>query len=233
MDLIALDKKTGDLRWRTERNMGRGFSTPRLITTAKGRVELILNGPQGVWSYNPRTGKEIWHVDRKGDQSRFGEPIPVSSKDTLYVASGRPGPMQAIRLGGSGDVTKSHVLWKTPRKGRDVSSHMLWNGLLYAVDREALLTCYDVKNGKVVINRKRLAPGTNALASPVAVRGKLLFVLDTGLALLIEPGRTLKIVGRNKLGDGSKFNFGASPVIVEGQLFLRSQSHLYCIGEKK
>jgi hypothetical protein len=232
MALVALNKVSGKVRWQTERNMGRGFSTPRLIVTPLGREELVLNGPQGVWAYQPRTGKEIWHCDRLGDSARFGEPIPVSNRDTLFVASGRPGPMQAIRLGGTGDVTHSHVLWQVPRKGRDVASHILWGDQLYAVDRAGVLTSIDIKNGKTLFTA-RLSGHANSLASPVAVRGKLLWVLDTGETVVIEPGRTLKIVGRNKLGDGSQLDFAASPAIVDGQMFLRSQSYLYCIGEKK
>jgi outer membrane protein assembly factor BamB len=232
MALIALDKTTGKERWRTERNMGRGFSTPRLITTPQGRVDLVLNSPQGVFAYNPRTGKEVWHCDRLGRNARFGEPLPVSNGDTLFVLSGRPGPIQAIRTGGSGDVSKTHLVWQTGRRGRDVSSPMLWNGLLYAVDRSAILTCYDSKTGKPLYS-ERLAHGAVSMASPVALRGKLLWVLDTGETVVIEPGRTLKVVGRNKLGDGNQLDFNASPAIVDGQIFLRSQSYLYCIGEKK
>jgi outer membrane protein assembly factor BamB len=233
MALVAFDKVTGEKRWTTPRNQGRGFGTPRLITTAKGGVEMILNSPHGVWAYNPETGKEIWHCKRAGERAKFGEPIPVTNRDTLFAASGRDGPFQAIRLGGKGDVTKTHVRWEVSRRGhRDVASQMLWGDLLYAADIRGMLTCFDTKNGKEVFN-ERLKAGAKVLASPVAVRGKLLFVLDTGETLVLEPGRKLKVVGRNKLGDGSSLNFGASPAIAGGRLYLRSQSYLYCIGEKK
>jgi outer membrane protein assembly factor BamB len=233
MALVAFDKVTGEKRWTAQRNQGRGFSTPRLITTPKGRLELILNSPHGVWAYNPKDGKEIWHCRRAGERAKFGEPIPVVKGDTLFAPSGRDGPFQAIRLDGKGDVTRTHLRWEVSRKGhRDVASQILWDRLLYAADRSAVLTCFDTRDGKVVFN-ERLRPGAKVLASPVAVRGKLLFVLDTGETVVLEPGRKLKVVGRNKLGDGSSLNFNASPAIVGGKLFLRSQSHLYCIGEKK
>jgi outer membrane protein assembly factor BamB len=193
---------------------------------------LVLNSPQGVWAYNPRTGKEIWHCDRKGDQARFGEPIPVVNGDTLFAPSGRPGPMQAIRLGGTGDVTKTHLRWQVKRKGRDVSSQMVWADLLYSADRSGVLTVYDTKSGKIVYTG-RLSANGKSLASPVAVRGKLLWLLDNGETVVVEPGRTPKIVGRNKLGDGSELDFGASPAIVDGKIYIRSQSYLYCIGAKQ
>jgi outer membrane protein assembly factor BamB len=232
MALVALDKKTGKVRWQTPRNQGRGFSTPRLIATPQGRLDLVLNSPLGVWAYNPRTGKEIWSCKRFGREGKFGEPIPVSDRDTLYALSGRPGPFQAIRLGGTGDVTKTQVRWQIRRRGRDVSSQILWEGLLYGVDRMGVLTCYDSKDGKLLYSERITANG-KSLASPVVVHGKIFFVMDNGETVIIEPGRKLKIAGRNKLGDGSQLDFGASPAVAEGQLFLRSQAHLYCIGEKK
>ncbi len=237
MALVALDKLTGQERWRAERNQGRGFSTPLLMTTAEGRLDLILNGPRGVWAYDPRTGKENWHCERKADRewennpARFGEPLPVYNRDTLFAVSGRPGPFQAIRLGGSGDVTQSHLLWETTRKGhRDVASPMLWQDLVYVADSTGWLTCFDTKDASVVYN---VRIGTRTMASPVAFRGKLLFVVDDGTGLVLEPAREYKVLHKNKLGDGQQLDFAGSPAIVGGRLFLRSQSHLYCIGEKK
>ena len=233
MALVALDKVTGSVRWTTPRNQGRGFSTPRLLTV-NGRQELILNGPDGVWSYNPATGKEWWHCYRKHpkENNKFGEPIPVSTGDMLYAPSGRPGPFQAIRLGGNGDVTKTHLLWEVQRKGRDVSSQILWGNYIYACDSKANLTCYDRKTGKA-LNTVKLGKGTQSLSSPVMVRGKLLFVMDTGETFVLEPGPAMKVIGRNVLGEQLPLDFAASPAVVDGRLYLRSQSQLYCIGAKK
>jgi outer membrane protein assembly factor BamB len=234
MALVALDKRTGNVRWQTPRNQGRGFSTPRLITTPAGRLDLVLNGPLGVWAYDPRTGKEIWHCARSDakDNARFGEPVPVSSADMLFAPSGRPGPFQAIGLDGTGNVTKTQLRWQVSRRGhRDVSSQILWKGLLYAADNKGVLTCYDARSGKVLYN-ERLSGGGKSLASPVAVRDRLLFVLDTGETVVIEPGPQLKVAGRNVLGEGNGLDFAASPAIADGRLYLRSQSYLYCIGEK-
>ena len=233
MALVALEKATGKVRWQTPRNQGRGFSTPRLLSTPAGR-QLVLNGPLGVWAYNPRTGKEVWHCDRTdpSDKARFGEPMPVSNGTTLFAPSGRPGPFQAIRLGGTGDVSRTHLVWQVERKKhRDVSSQLLWGDLIYAADSKGVLTCHDSKTGKVLFTES-LGTRKKSLASPVAVSGKLLFVLDDGETVVIEPGRTLKIVGRNKLGAGHELDFNASPAIAGGKLYLRSQSHLYCIGKK-
>ena len=234
MALVALEKATGKVRWRTPRNQGRGFSTPRLVKTPSGRVDLVLNGPLGVWGYDPRSGKEVWHCDRTdpADKARFGEPMPVADATTLYAPSGRPGPFQAIRLGGTGDITKTHLVWQVRRgRHRDVSSQLLWGGLLYAADSKGVLTCHDTKTGAVVFE-KSFGVRKKSVASPVAVSGKLLFVLDDGETVVLEPGRTLKVVARNRLGDGKELDFNASPAVADGKLYLRSQSHLYCIGKK-
>ena len=236
MALVALDKKTGEFRWSAERNQGRGFSTPILLTGADGRLDLVLNGPRGVWAYDPRTGKERWHCERKApgewetNPARFGEPLPVYNQETLFAASGRPGPFQAIRLGGAGDVTRSHLVWEVVRKGhRDVSSPILWEDLIYAVDSKGFLTCQETKTGQIVYNERI---GERALASPVAIGGKLVFVLDDGTALVLQPGRELKVLHKNVLGDGKALDFAASPAVAGDRLYIRSQSHLYCIGEK-
>lgn len=232
--LVALDKVKGTVRWQTPRNQGRGFSTPRLIKMPSGRTDLVLNGPKGVWGYDPHTGKELWYSPRRDskDAAKFGEPMPVSTSNVLVAFSGRPGPFQEVRLGGAGDVSKKDLVWEFRRKGRDVASPIIWGDYVYAADNKAVLTCYDLKTGKIVYTQ-RLAPDAKVLGSPVAVRGKLLFLLDTGETVVVEPGPTFKSVGRNVLGENRSLDFAASPAIVAGRLFLRSQSYLYCIGDRQ
>jgi outer membrane protein assembly factor BamB len=230
--LVALDKKTGRVVWTTPRDQGRGFSTPCLIPTAGGRIDLVLNGPEGLWGYDPRTGKELWRCTRSDPKEahHFGEPMPVFDNQGLFVMSGRPGPCQAIRLPGSVDVTRSNLIWDGVRKGRDVGSPLLWQGLIYAADKTGLLTCLDFKTGKGLYTERL---GGQVLASPVLVRGRLLFLTDTGVTVVLQPGPRFKVEARNKLGDGGKLDFGASPVVADGRLYLRSQSYLYSIGETK
>jgi outer membrane protein assembly factor BamB len=233
MALVALDKNTGKVRWRTERNQGKGWSTPLLLPRPDGRTDLVLNGPHGVWAYDPRTGQERWHCERQkgNEQALFGEPLPVFNHDLLFAASGRPGPLQGIRLNGNGDSNKPQVVWELNGRGgsRDVASPMLWENLLYLADRTGVLSCYEAETGKLLF--KERIGAKPICASPVAIRGKLLFVVEDGETLVLEPGRKLKIVGRNRLHDDSEFR--GSPAVVDGRLFLRSQTHLYCIGEGK
>ena len=235
MNLVALDKKTGKPVWQTPRDMGRGFSTPRLMRVAGGRLDLVLNGPLGCVGYDPANGKVRWESKRSdpGDQMRFGEPLPVNDGEMLFVLSGRPGPWQALKLPGDGDVTKSNLVWGGKRSGhRDVASPMLWDHRVYVADNKGMISCYDLKTGKELFNERFGGGRGKALASPIAVRGKLLFLLDDGTTVVIEPDTKLKEVGTNKL-DGASLDYGASPAVADGKLFLRSQTHLYCISEKK
>jgi outer membrane protein assembly factor BamB len=235
--LLALETKTGKERWSTPREQGRGFSTPRLMKVSGGRIDLVLNGPLGVWGYDPKTGKELWRCERSapGDQSRFGEPLPVDDGERIFISSGRPGPFQVIKMPGKGDVTSTNIVHSGVRRGhRDVSSPIVWQGNVYTVDSNGVLSCYDFKSGKELYSGRLLTRGSTgrSLASPIAVRGKLLWLLDEGTTVVVNPGSKLDIVGRNKL-PGKGLDFGASPAVANGRLYLRSRSMLYCIGEKK
>jgi hypothetical protein len=97
-----------------------------------------------------------------------------------------------------------------------------------------MLTCIDLRDGKELYNVRLGSAGKAKVnASPIVVRRKLLFLLDDGVTVVVEPGPEFKVVGRNRLGDGKSLDFNASPAVAAGRLFLRSQSHLYCIGEKQ
>lgn len=231
--LVGMDKKTGEVRWTTPRNQGRGFGTPRLMKMAGSRVDLVLNGPAGVWGYDPDTGKERWRCTRSDpdEKEKFGEPMPVDDGQRMFIASGRPGPFQIVKLPGEGDVTKSHVVYQGRRKGRDVASPMLWQGRVYSVDQKATLACLDLKTGKELYSGSIGTRSNLSLASPIAVQSKLLWLLDDGTTVVVEPGPKLNVVRRNKL-DGDKLDYGASPAVADGRLFLRSQTHLYCIGKR-
>ena len=229
--LVALDKATGKEVWSTPRDQGRGFSTPVLLKTATGRLDLVLNGPAGLWGYDPATGKELWRITRSDpkDQHQFGEPLPVSDGQQLFILSGRTGPWQIARLPDKGDCTPTHVVHTATRGKRDVCSPILVEGRVYCVDKGAQLSVFDLKTGKktATLDLKR---GANAMASPIYVRGKLLWTLGEGTTVVVEPGATPQIVRRNKL-PGESLDYGASPAVVDGRLYLRARQTLWCIGQ--
>ncbi len=238
--LVALDKTTGRIVWETPREQGRGFSTPVLIPTENGRLDLVLNGPFGVWGYDPKTGRELWHCLRHPDEdnNRFGEPMPLHVGSIMFAAAGREsGYLQAIRLGGNGDVTGSGLVWEMRRKGvRDVGSGVLVDKFLIFADGRSNISAHDIKTGKQLyferIKSGKSGQGAKGFyASPIVVDGLVLCLHQVGRTFVVKPGPKLEIVRENVLSDGT--DFSASPAVANGRLYLRSQTHLYCIGNKE
>ena len=235
MALVALNKKTGKVRWTTPRNMGRGFSTPRLMTMAGGRIDLVLNGPLGVWGYDPRTGKERWRCERSDRQGA----VALRRTDAGLQRRNAVRPVGPARsLPGHSPARQRRRDHAAMSSGRSVARAIAMSPRRSCGTAE--FTQADSRAEKLRLlrpeDRQELyheRSGGKSLSSPIAVRGKLLFVLDDGVTLVVEPGATFQVVGRNVLGEGRQSDFGASPAVADGRLFLRSQSYLYCIGEKK
>ena len=223
--LWALNKRTGEVVWKAKRSQGMGWCTP-VVWTHDGTTEVVVNGQLGVWSYDPRTGRELWHVAGRQSEEGFGEITPVWGHGLLIVFTGKPGPAWAIRPGGRGDVSKSHVAWRVMRKDRDVSSPVLVGDHVYTVSRTGIATCLEARSGKELW-RERL--GGEPCASLVYLRGKVLVLSHDGTTYVLEPGPRFELAYANKLGDGDEFR--ASPAVAAGQLLIRSDRRLYCIED--
>ena len=226
--LSAFDKKTGKDVWKTKRPDNRGWSTPILVKTEK-RDELVLNGHDGVRGYDPASGKELWYC--KSFAGR-GEPTVTKAGELFVVANGTPGDFYAIKVGGDGDVTKSHMAWHTPRKGgRDIPSPIVVGKFVIMVDTAGIATCYDAVDGHEYW-KERLATGPKFTGSPIAVNGLAYFLNEAGTTFVVEPAETLKIVETNTLTAGEDEIFRASITPCDGQMLIRSTNVLYCVGKK-
>lgn len=226
--LIGLDKRTGKEVWKTKRSGPEkgGWSTPVLVNGPK-RQEIVLNGETAVIGYDPANGKELWRC--KSFNGR-GEPTVAPANGLVYVVNGLAGDVYAVKTGGTGDVTKSLMAWHTPRKGnRDQPSPIVIGKYLLVCDMKGFATCYDNTNGKVLW-KERLRAGEYT-ASPIAAKGLAYFIDESGVTTVIEPGPKLKVVAENPLDNAGDSLFRASPAAANGQLFLRSHTHLYCIGQ--
>ena len=224
--LMAVNKETGAELWRTPRRAKPrgGWSTP-IVIDAGNRMELVLNGEFGVQSYNPETGKEYWFC--KGFNGR-GTPSPAVGHGLVYVVNGKPGDVYAVKPGGEGDVTKSQMAWHSPRGGgRDLPSPILVGDCLFVVNMGGIGTCYDAKSGKTLW-RERL--GGNFSSSPIAANGLIYASNEAGETFVVQPGKEFKLVSKNTIGDVSGEIFRASITPSGGQIFLRSDKALYCIG---
>ena len=219
----AFDKKTGKPIWTTPRNESVGWGTAVVINTGE-RDELIVSSQRRVAAYDPDTGKELWTV--RGNTFEV-IPTPVVAHGLVFASSGRAGPTIAIRPGGSGDVTSSHVAWSSPRGSPFVPSGIVVGELLYLInDMQSILTVYEAVSGKLVYQeRLGVAIREGFSASPVHVNGKLYFTNDEGQTFVVEAGRSFKLQHINELGEQTL----ASPALVDGTWYWRTASSLHAI----
>jgi outer membrane protein assembly factor BamB len=238
--VTALDTRTGKTVWKTDRatkwddldekgapkregDFRKGFATP-LVIAAGGAEQLISPASSALYAYDPLTGKELWHTCNKAHTPAVS---PAFGGGLVLAVTGHgPAEMLAVRPDGSGDVSASHVAWRLP--GKDVPltpSPVVLDGLLYMLADHGALTCIEVATGKPVW-REML--GGSYLASPIHDGERVYFFGGSGKATVIRAGRTFEKLAENKLAAG----FMASPAVSAGRLFLRTKTHLYCIGQK-
>ena len=219
--LLALDARTGTLRWKADRGKGRAsYSTPLVVPSPDGD-ELLVNSSERIDGYDPATGDLRWYADAPRQT-----PIPsaVFHDGLIYLTRGyRNSPYMALRPGGRGDVSASHVAWRAPGGGSYAASLVHYEGLLYFTNDVGVLTCADAKTGARVWQTR--LDGV-FFASPVAADGKIYFASETGETIVVKAGRVPAILARNDLGE----RLVASPAIARGQIFLRSDARLFTIG---
>ncbi|HYB96174.1 MAG TPA: PQQ-binding-like beta-propeller repeat protein [Vicinamibacterales bacterium] len=219
----AFDKNTGKPIWTTPRRESVGWGTAVVINTGE-RDELIVSSQRRVAAYDPDTGKELWTVSGNTFEVI---PTPVVGHGLVFASSGRAGPTIAIRPGGSGDVTSTHVAWSSPRGSPFVPSGIVVGDLLYLInDMQSILTVYEAVSGKLVYQeRLGVAIREGFSASPVHVNGKIFFTNDDGQTFVVEAGRQFKLVRVNELGEQTL----ASPALVDGTWYWRTASTLRAI----
>ncbi|MBI5396082.1 MAG: PQQ-binding-like beta-propeller repeat protein [Verrucomicrobia bacterium] len=232
----ALDKQTGKTVWKTNRsvkfNDAEGFqkfakdgdlrkahSTP-LIVSVNGQPQMLSPGAKAAYAYDPRTGRELWMV-RHGCWS--AAPCPLFSQGmALFVTGSGTTEVWAVRVGGQGDVTDSHVAWKFGNSVPRTASPVIVGDLLYMVSDDSVVTCLEVATGKEVW-RERI--GGKYASSPIYADGRLYFFNQQGKTTVLKPGRTFEVLATNTLDIGCM----ASPAVSGKALFLRTKTHLYRI----
>jgi outer membrane protein assembly factor BamB len=219
--LVALDKATGKDRWKADRGQGRAsYSTPLVVEGAFG-AEVIVNSTERLDAYDLKTGAFLWHA---GETSRFAVPTPVFHDGVLYASRGyRSGPYMAIRPGGRGDVS-SRVLWSVATGAPYVSSLLHYDGVIYMANDVGVLTAVDAKTGTRIWQER--VDGVFS-ASPVAGGGHIYFVSESGETVVVKAGRQPQVVARNAIGERAV----ASPAISSGRIFIRTDRHVFAIGE--
>ena len=222
--VIALDKNTGKVKWKTNRGFpaDQAYTTPLVIRVAE-RDQLISVGAFRTRAYDPLTGKEIWRV--RYDEGFSNVPRPVFAHGLVYVATGFQQPsLLAVRPNGTGDVTKTHVAWELKRGAPLTPSPLAVGDELYIVNDGGIATCLDARTGNLIWQQRL---GGTYSASPVFADGRIYFLAEQGVTTVIAPGKEFRRLAINTLDGGLL----ASMAVSGGSLFLRTDSHLYRILE--
>ena len=220
--IVALDRKTGKERWRTPRENKTRSYVPPIIRKIGDRTQMILSGSISVASYDPRTGKRHWILD--GPTEQFVASM-VYNGEHVFVTGGYPERhILAIDPKGTGNVTKTHVVWRTNRGAAYVPSPILSGDYLLVVGDNGIANCFDAKSGESLW-QERLGRGQSA--SPVVADGIVYFFSNRGEATVVRPGDKFEVVARNSLDEP----ISSSPAISQGQIFVRTHVALYCIGK--
>jgi outer membrane protein assembly factor BamB len=220
--LVALDRASGKVRWRVKRDHGiRSYVTP-IIRELDGRTQMVLSGSQHVASYDPRTGERHWTMD--GPTEQFVASM-VCDGERLFVTGGFPEyHIVAIRPDGRGNVTDTHVVWRTQRGASYVTSPIVVGPYLLVVSDGGVASCFDSASGERHW-MERLGGGFGA--SPVAADGLVYAISSKGVTSVLRLGTEFEKIAENKLGE----DCSSSPAISQGCLFIRGHEYLFCIGK--
>ena len=225
--VAALSKGDGKLVWKFMRDTGAkkkfSFATP-LVIEVGGKLQVIAPGSGGVSALDPDSGKQIWFADYGEGYSVI--PRPVYGHGMVFVSSGYDRPVaMAIRTDGMGDVTKTHIVWETDRRAPNTPSMLLVGDELYMTSDGGVTTCLDAKSGDEYWSERT---GGGMSASPVYAEGRIYLQDEEGLGTVLEAGTEFEELARNPL-DGRTL---ASYALDDGAIYIRSETHLYRIGEK-
>ena len=227
-DLIALDKADGKEVWRRS-DIDMSWNTPAIYTTPQGATELAISVKGSILGLDPRNGEPIWNCEGIKD---YICPSIIEVDGTLFAGGGRSSKTLAIRPGGTGDVTDTHVLWKLS-KGSNVSSPVYHNGHIYwAQEKGGTVYCANATTGELVYS-ERLTPDPGRIyASPLLANGKLYYVSRMNGTYVVAAEPEFKLLTHDTM-DGDDGIFNASPVpVTGGDVLLRSDRFLYRLGVK-
>jgi outer membrane protein assembly factor BamB len=232
--LLRIDASDGRTIWRVERRTGArqespdAYTTPTLLRDGE-RVEIVVSGADVVTGHDPADGREIWRAEGlnpTGDGIYRIIASPFVQNGIIYAPS-RERPLLAIKAGGRGDISQSHVLWRF-MNGPDVPMPVTDGTYFYVVNDRGIMWCLDAKTGAIVYQRQRLQPGTYT-GSPVLADGKIYVTNEDGLTSVVQAGPTFTVLAENDLGEYTL----SSPAISDGQIFIRTDQALYAIGQRK
>ncbi|MDA0840873.1 MAG: PQQ-binding-like beta-propeller repeat protein [Planctomycetota bacterium] len=222
--LLALNLETGKNIYKVTRDTQSSWGSP-LLYTNNGKSELVTGSQAKVLTHDPETGKLLWEAVGLAD---YVAPSPAYGDGMVYVSSGRNGPTLALRPNGSGDVTATHIEWRKSRGGPYVVSPLYYRGYLYVLSELGIIECFEGKTGDRAWKQRIRGRFS---ACPVAADGKIYFLSEDGLTYILKPGADFEVLAENNL-EGETGCMG-TPAISQGNIFIRSDDHLICVGQSK
>ena len=220
--LVALSRADGRVIWKTPRdNHTRSYCTP-LIRDMGGRPQMVLSGDICVASFNPRTGQRLWVINGPTEQF-VASPVYSQQCGLVIITGGYPDHhILGIRPEGAGNVTQTHIAWRTTRGAAYVPSPIIERDYFLVISDEGVAHCFAAATGQLLWN-ERLG---QEHASLVSAEGRIYFLNDKGVMNVVKAGPEFLRVAQNNIGE----KCFASPAISHGQFFLRGERHLFCIG---
>lgn len=224
--IVALDKKTGEEKWRIDRPNKLRSYTPPVVVEVAGKKQMVLTGSKCVTSYDPDTGKLIWIVD--GPTEQFVSSVVYHDGLILLTAGFPVYWVMAIDPTGTGNVTKTHVVWSKKNEGTYVPSPVAHDGKMFLIDDKSYkASCWDVKTGKMYWQEQ--LGRVKFHASAIVAQGRVYLTADDGITYVLKASDDYELLAKNPIGEKVMSSLAFS----NGDVFIRGDKHLWCIGEKK
>lgn len=223
--VLALDAKTGKQRWQAKRGLSRiSHGVPTIWQAPDGRAQIVSEAGDVLQGFDPKTGERLWTSEVIGEGK---VPSVVIGAGLAFTSGGWGGKesIKAFRLGGAGDLKEANLVWEQRKGMPKVPSMIYVKPYLFAITDTGVATCVQAETGELIWQQR---VGGNFSASPVAADNRIYFVGDNGETTVIEAGPEFKVLAKNPLDETVQ----ASPAISRGQLFIRTERHLFAIGKK-
>ncbi len=233
--LVAFEKTTGKVAWKEDRNLNapeeaaQSYSTP-VVLNDNGKETLVVLGADHATAHDATNGKELWRVgglNPTGHKYFRSIASAVVHNGVVVVPYARAETVTAIKLGGSGDVTASHVAWTKKGNGSDVPTPAAADGKVYVLHDRGTLTCLDIATGKEIWSGQTEKNRAGFSSSPTLADGKIYITREDGKTFVLAQGDEFKVLAANELDETQTV---ATPVFVDGKILIRTDTHLYCIG---
>ncbi len=232
--LLRIAGATGKTVWRVERPTRARFESPDAYTTPtvlrhNGALEIVVTGGDAATGHDPATGRELWRATGLNPQNDGSYRIvasPIAFGDLVYAPT-RERPLLALRAGGRGDISATHVAWSF-NNGPDVPTPVTDGRYFYSINDRGIMYCLDARTGKTVYGPQRLRSATYS-GSPVLADGRLYVTDEDGVTTVVKAGPAFEKLAENDLEDYTL----SSPAIADGQIFIRTASFLYAIGTRR